>query len=208
MVITAALISLAVMATPAEPQTPPPDQVPAYTLSGVRRAAARTEPKPEEAEPSSTAVPSKPLTGSAERQRLTVETRTPQPASMPIPDDRFVTSSLAPMGSGWHQEFLDMTAPVYGSSPFDNMGNRERVTAVATSTAFGLAIDGVGRLVKHLRKAYREQKVNKVRREIDAETAEVERLYRAGLAGQTQAVTPSAVRKTARSPLAQVPSSS
>jgi hypothetical protein len=183
MVITAALISLVVVAAPAEPQ-PPPDQPPAYTLSGVRRAAAGAGPQADEATPA--AVPSKPLARSAAGQQLAVGTRVPKPAVTQGADDRFVTTSLAPMGSGWHQEFLDMTAPPYGSSPYDAMSNVQRVQGVASSMAFALAIDGIVRLVDHLRTSYHDRKVTKVRREIDAETAEVERIYKARQAGRAQ----------------------
>ena len=113
-------------------------------------------------------------------------------------DDRFVTTSLAPMGSAWHQQFLGMTQAEYGSSPFDMMGNAERVQAVASSVAFGAAIDGLGRLIQYARKSHRQGKVQKIRREIDEETAVVERLYKEKKADEAAAASGAPVRKAPR----------
>lgn len=84
---------------------------------------------------------------------------------------------------------------MYAADPFELMGNRERVEAVASSLAFGVAIDGLARLVQRLRSSYRQQKVNKVRQEIDEETKIVEAAYKAKQAGEP---VPRAVTKTRR----------
>ena len=178
MVLTVALISLAVLAAPAEPQSAPPDQPPAYTLSGVRRAsvpapAPSTEPVP------SAPLPSKPLTHSA-GQRLNVESP-PRGTPVPLPhDDRFVTASLGPLGPGWHQEFIGMTMPQEGSTPFGLMTtNGDRAVGMATSMAFALAIQEAVGLVGKLVGSYHEWKVSKLRKEIDAERLVMEQLYQA-----------------------------
>jgi hypothetical protein len=204
--IAVALISLLAIAAPTAGQPPaPPDQKPPFTLEGVRRAASvagSPAEQPVEGEDLDATRPPKPVTRSAAQQQFDIQTWMPGPTIKVPRDDRFVTTSLAPMGSAWHQEFLGMTVPAYYGSPFDAMGNAERAQAVATSAAFAvasnLAIDGVGQLVKHLRKAYREAKVNKIRREIDEETAIVERLYKQKKAAESEAAAGVPVRKAPR----------
>jgi hypothetical protein len=183
MVVALLLLSLALVATRSEAQSTAPDQKPPYSLAGVRRAAADAEtPGPDAAadEPQ----PARPLTRSAARQKIDVATWSPEPTLRLPQSDRLVTTSLAPAGTAWHQDFLAMTQRDYGASPFDMMGNAERAQAVATSAAFAVAIEGVSRLVQHFRTSYREGKVARVRREIDEETVLVEQRYQAYLAEQ------------------------
>jgi hypothetical protein len=192
----ALLIPVALIASQAEAQ-PPPDPRPPYTLAGVRRAATTGE-KPVQDQAADDSQPSRPITRSAARQQIDVTTWSPEPTLRLPQSDRFVTASLAPAGSFWHQEFLAMNQREYGTSPFDMMGNAERAQAVATSMAFGLAIDGISRLVQQVLKSYHEGKVNKIRREIDAETAIVEQRYKAAQAaksGKTDDPNSSAIKK-------------
>ena len=200
MLTTVALVGFLCAAVPSAAQPPQPaGQAPPFTLDGVRRAAAAAEKPPEapaETEPQDAPRPSRPLSRAAAKQQFDIQSWMPG-SSVRLPhDDRLVTTSLAPAGSAWHQEFLAMTQLEYGASPFDMMGNAERVQAVATSMAFAAAIDGLGRLVHHVRKSYREGKIQKIRREIDEETAIVERLYKEKKAAEAAEGTP--VRKTPR----------
>jgi hypothetical protein len=110
-------------------------------------------------------------------QQLRVATAVSVGTAKPLRDDRLVTTSLAPMGMGWHQEFIGMTQPSYGSSQFDPMGNFERVEAVASSAAFAFAIDAVTQLVTHIVNDARDRKATRLRKEIEAERLEVERAY-------------------------------
>ncbi len=85
MVLTAALIPLAVAVTPAAPQ-PPPDQPPAYTLSGVRRAAAEagTPGADQSAAPAQPAdQPARPLVRRTPQGQINVETFVPPPTRRP-----------------------------------------------------------------------------------------------------------------------------
>jgi hypothetical protein len=98
----------------------------------------------------------------------------------------------------WHEEFLAMTGPRGYGGPYYGSTNGERLLAVASSVAIGYAVAGVAsvferavvsplhhKLVKY--KADRKQrKIEKVRTEIRAELAELERLNAAARAsGQT-----------------------
>jgi len=98
----------------------------------------------------------------------------------------------------WHQEFLAMTGPRGYGGPYYGSTNGERLLAVASSVAIGYAVAGVAsvferavvsplhhKLVKY--KADRKQKrIEKVRTEIRAELAELERLNAAARgSGQT-----------------------
>jgi hypothetical protein len=177
-VVAVLLLALGLVATQSEAQTTAPDQKPPYSLAGVRRAATAGE-KPAQDAAADEPQPARPLTRSAARQQVDITTWSPEPTVSLPQIDRLVTASLAPAGPAWHQEFLGMTQRDYGASPFDMMGNAERVQALSTSTAFAVAIEGVSRLVQHLRTSYREGKVTRVRREIDEETALVEQSYKA-----------------------------
>jgi hypothetical protein len=177
MVVAAALVSLVVLGQ-AEPQSATPEQPPAYTLSGVRRAGQPSpgEPATTPTESPSDTTPPRGLASAAEQQ-LRVESNVSAVGAKPLRDDRLITTSLAPMGTAWHQEFIGMTQPAYGSSPLDPMGNFERVQAVASSAVFAFAIDAVTQLVTHIVNDSRTRKATKLRKEIDAERLEAERAY-------------------------------
>jgi hypothetical protein len=98
----------------------------------------------------------------------------------------------------WHQEFLAMTGPKGYGGPYYGSTNGERLLAVTSSAAIALAVAGVAsifertivspihdKVVKY--KADRKQKkVEKIRTEIRAELAELERLNAAARgSGQT-----------------------
>jgi hypothetical protein len=192
----ALLISVALLASQAEAQTPE-DPRPPYTLAGVRRAAGLGD-KPAEDPAPDESRPARPLTRPAARQQIDIAAWSPAPTVRLPQSDRLVSASLAPTGPAWHHEFLGMTQRDYGASPYDMMGNAERVQALATSMAFGLAIDGISRLVQHALKSYREGKVNRIRREIDAETAIVEQLYKESQAAKKDGPAQAPLRKAPR----------
>jgi hypothetical protein len=177
-------------ATPqAQPSNTPADQAPPFTLDGVRRAATLADQPSPDRPPPDPAQPAKPITKSAARQQIDVATWAPEPTFRPPHDDRTFTTSLAPNGPAWHQEFLAMTTPeLY--SPFAYMGNAERLEAVASSMAFAYVVNGLTRLVQALVHEQKSHKVEKVRREIDEETKLVEQRHKAWLTEQQQA-TPS-----------------
>jgi len=88
----------------------------------------------------------------------------------------------------WHQEFLAMTGPPGYGGPYYGSTNGERLMAVASSVAIGYAVAGLAsviertiasplhdKLVKY--KADRKQrKIEKVRADIRAELAQLERV--------------------------------
>jgi hypothetical protein len=94
----------------------------------------------------------------------------------------------------WHEQFLSMTGPRGYGGPYYGSTNGERLLAVASSVAIGYAVAGVASVLEHTivspihhkvvkYKADRKQKkVEKVRAEIRAELAELERLNAAGRA--------------------------
>jgi hypothetical protein len=196
------LIALVLAASPlqargtAEPQSPSPapgqapktpaDQAPPFTLDGVRRAAVLADQPSPDQPPPDPAQPAKPITKSAARQQIDVATWAPAVTFRAPHDDRTFTTSLAPNGPAWHQEFLAMTTPeLY--SPFAYMGNAERLEAVASSMAFAYVVNGLTRLVQALVHEQKNHKVEKVRREIDEETKLVDQRHKDWLADQQQA---------------------
>jgi hypothetical protein len=181
--MSVALAALALLAAQSAAQTPPPDAPPPYTLAGVRRAAAAADRPPPGGDPATEGAeqPTRPLWRSANQQKIAVATWAPEVTYRPPLDDRPVTPSLAPVGNYWHQEFLSTTTPDEVRAPFGMMGGAD-VAAISSSVAFAFAFDQAVRLVQHLRKAHRQGKVDKLRRQIDEETALVEKLYRERLA--------------------------
>ena len=169
MVLAVALISLVALSTQPEPQAARSDDSLPYTLSGVRRTSnVNARPSAE----SATIVQIRP------GQRLAVESQ-----FLPCTGcDLMVTSgpswaSTAP--PTWHDQFLAMTYPDQ-ATPFNSMaGNRDRAMAVATSVGFALAFQGITKLVQKIAGNVRQNKVDKVRSEIDAELAVLEQLNRA-----------------------------
>jgi hypothetical protein len=192
MIAAVPLIALVLAASPlqaqgaAAPQPPSAAPAPPFTLDGVRRAAVLADQPSSDQPPPDPAQPAKPISKSAARQQIDVATWAPEPTFRPPHDDRALTTSLAPNGPAWHQEFLAMTTPeLY--SPFAYMGNAERLEAVASGMAFAYVVNGLTRLVQALVHEQKSHKVEKVRREIDEETKLVEQRYKAWLAEQQQA---------------------
>jgi hypothetical protein len=178
MVLAAALISLAVLVPPAEPQSaapPPPPQSTApddtskpYTVEGVRRAAgAKTQP------PIDTSAVERDPRG----YRMAIAT-TSSPCS-------FVSNSCgspwaAPSYPTWHDQFVAMTGPQNYMVPYSAMSNGETLQAVASSFAINLAFQAVFSLIHHqvVKSSYnrKQKKVEIVRSEIRGELEELERL--------------------------------
>jgi len=161
----------------------PANQQPPYTLDGVRRATSMSGQADTNEEPDAdTPPPSRKLARPSTQQKIEIATWAPEPAPwVPRADDDLITGSLALAGPAWHQEFLGLTTPdLY--SPFGNMGNAERLVAVASGTAFALGVEGVTRLVQAISREHSRRKVLGLRREIDAETALVEQRHEAYLA--------------------------
>jgi hypothetical protein len=178
MVLAAALISLAVLVPPAEPQSaapPPPPQSAApddtskpYTVEGVRRASgAKTQP------PIDTSAVERDRRG----YRMAIAT-TSSPCG-------FVSNYCgspwaAPSYPTWHDQFVAMAGPQSYLVPYTGMNNVQTLQAVASSIGFGLAIQAIASLVHDqvVKSSYnrKQKKVEKVRAEIRAELVELERL--------------------------------
>jgi hypothetical protein len=80
-----------------------------------------------------------------------------------------------PGTSPTHSELLAMTTPVM-AQPYGAFGSASEVAQViATSYAFALATQGVVKLVSGLHNSLERAKVNKLRRAVDDELAELER---------------------------------
>jgi hypothetical protein len=104
---------------------------------------------------------------------------------VPIPIDRadhLATVSLAPMGNSWHQEFMAMNQPAYGTTPYGLMTNGERAVGVASGVAFAIAIQEALGLIQHTAHALKDRKARKLRQEIDEERLAVEQLFKASQA--------------------------
>jgi len=188
MVLAAALISLAVIVPPADPQSaappsPPPqsavigDAAKPYSVEGVRKAsAAGTRPSVD--------------TTLVERDhrgyRMALESRavTPNPCSLAAAGCG--PTWQVPSNPTWHDQFLTMTGPQNYSVPYSGMSNSEKAMAVATSIGIGLALQAVtsliqGKIVK-ISADRKQKKVEKVRAEIRTELEELERLNAAARA--------------------------
>lgn len=98
----------------------------------------------------------------------------------------------------WHEQFLAMTGPRGYGGPYYGSTNGERLLAVASSVAIGYAVAGLASVIErtiasplhHKVVKYKtdrkQKKIEKVRTEIRAELAELERLNAAARAsGQT-----------------------
>jgi hypothetical protein len=174
MVVTAALLSLAALAVGAEPQTAPPEQAPAYTLSGVRRAVASS------AEPAEAPKAPPAAIARSAGQQVVVDTRT-DGTVIPIQrPDHLASVSLAPTGNSWHQEFMAMTQSKDGAAPYALMTNSDRAIGVASGLAFALAIQEALSLVEHAAGAVKGWKANRLRHEIDDERLAVEQMLKSG----------------------------
>jgi hypothetical protein len=169
MILAAALISLATLPTSAERQPAQSDASRPYTLSGVRRASNV------DAQPAADSVH---VSQRGPGFRLAVETKTAACSTC----DLVVTSGpswATPTPPTWHDQFLGMSYPVQATPSNSMAGNRDRVTAVATSIGFALAFQGVARLVQKIAGNVHQERQRKTRSEIDAELAALERLNRA-----------------------------
>jgi hypothetical protein len=180
MIAFALLVSLAAGDPQAEPQ--PRQEPPPYTLEGVRRAAAAAERPPDDSQDDSS-EPARRLARPRSPQRIDVSAWAPEPTIQLPHSDRLFTTSLAPAGPAWHQEFLAMTRPAL-YDPFGYMTNGERVEAVASNLAFAVAVEGITRLVKAVVHDQRRRGVDRLRREIDEEMAVVEQRYKDYLASK------------------------
>jgi hypothetical protein len=171
-VLTVALISLVVALQPAEPQSATSASSPPYSISGVRRAAAARAHPSVDVDSTALDLPRRSTRG------LTLESRTVDVS----PCAQLVNScqpTWAELGAPtWHSQFLGMTGPTMGS-PFNSMaGNKDRLTAVASSVAFALAFQGVFRLVQRISGNAHQKKANGIRRDIEAEVHALEQLNR------------------------------
>ena len=173
MVLAAALISLAALGPTAEPQSGPPDDPKPYTVEGVRRAsAAAAGPQPH--------IDTVAVERGRQGYRMALESRsvTPDPCGFVVTGCR--PNWELPPNPTWHDEFLAMAGPQGYAIPYSAMNNSQRLQAVATNLAFGLAIQAITtaiqqQVVKSSR-SRQQRKVEAVRTEIQAELAELERL--------------------------------
>ncbi len=181
MVLAAALISLAVLAAPADPQsaapkpsppqsTAPDDTSKPYTVEGVRSAYdANAQPR----------IDLVPVAPDRQGSRLAVEWRASyDPCNL-------VVTGCQPAWRGganptWHDQFVDMVGPQSYMVPYTGMSNGEKLQAVASSVAIGLALDAVVSLIHDqiVKSTYdrKQRKVEKIREEIRGELKELERL--------------------------------
>jgi hypothetical protein len=176
MVLAAAMISLAVLAPQAGPQPAPPDNGKPYSVEGVRKAAA----------PGPTPTID---TSSIERDERGYRMGIEYSAAISDPCGWIVTpfrpSWCGPVWTGvtyptWHDQFVAMTGPDNYSVPFSPMSNGQRLQAVASNVAFGLAIGAITSLIHDqiVRTSYakKQKKVQKVRDQIELELQELARL--------------------------------
>jgi len=183
MVIAAALISLAVLDPAAEPQSPPPPDPKPYTVEGVRRAMAS----------GARSSPTVPMVEPGPRfHQMTVESTSHGSCAL-IACQSSRRSRWEDVSSPtWHDQFLAMTGPQGYAIPFSGMSNSQRIAAVGSSVAIGFALKGVtsfmeGKIAK-IRADRKQKKLDKVRAEIRAELAELERLNAAARASGQMAV--------------------
>jgi hypothetical protein len=194
MIAIALIVSLASVDPQAEPQ--PKQEPPPYTVEGVRRAAASAD-RPAGDAAADEQEPPRRLVRPGPRQQIDIAAWAPAPTPQLPRSDRLFTTSLAPTGPAWHQEFLGITRPsLY--DPFGYMTNGERVEAVASNVAFGMAVDGVARLVKAIVRDQRRRSRERLRRDIDVEIALVEHRYKAYLASKQDGPVEDSVKKTPR----------
>jgi len=171
MVLAAALISFAVLATQAEPQAAAPDTSKPYSVEGVRKALAGE-------------TPSSVDLSSVERDRRGYRMAVEYGSTASDPCGLVVTACRPSWSRAayptWHDQFVEMTGPQDYAVHFTPMSNVQRLEAVATNIGFGLAIAAItsaihDQVVKtsHSRK---QKKVEKIRQEIHGELDELERL--------------------------------
>lgn len=181
MVLAAALISLAVLSAPADPQSaapkPPPPQSTApddtpkpYTIEGVRSAYDAN---------SQARIDTAPVVPGRQGSRLAVEWHASDDAC------NLLITGCQPAWRGganptWHDQFVDMVGPQNYMVPYTGMSNGETLQAMASSIAIGLALEAVVSLIHDqiVKDTYdrKQRKVEKIREEIRGELRELERL--------------------------------
>lgn len=166
MLLSAALISLAIMVPSSEPQSAAPDSSRPYSLEGVRKAASR---------PARSSVEPGPVERRASQYRLTIDTQ--QATTSPCSQLVIVCQPAWQTGGAvtWHDEFQGMTNPILGSPYTVAPRNRDRAMAAASSVGFAMAFQSVANLVRKAAVNSRQNKVKKIRREIAAELEALQR---------------------------------
>lgn len=170
MLLSAALISLAVMVPASDPQSASPDSSMPYSVEGVRRAATRPgRPSPEPG----------PVEQRVSKYRLAVDS---WHVSYTTCSQLVIVCQPAWRGGAnptWNDEFLAMTHPdfsfPYGSAP----ANRDRVAAMGSGVGFALAFQAAANLAHKVVVNRRQNKVKKIQAEIAAELAALERANQA-----------------------------
>jgi hypothetical protein len=204
MVLAAALISLAVLATQADPgaasqaavqaapqaapqarppverQSAPADDSKPYTVKGVRRAADGNQPS----------VDYNPEKPTPRGYRVAIDSR----AVNPDPCSLVITACQPAWGGGanptWHDQFIAMTGPPAYAVPYSGMSNSQTLQAVASSIAINLALQAVVSLIHNkvvkISSDRKLRKLENIRTGIRAELDELERVNAAARApGQT-----------------------
>jgi hypothetical protein len=193
MVFAAALISLTVLESAGDPQSAGPQSVgsqpaasrPAqadtsapYTVQGVRRAMASTtgggaqpvvKVQPRQSVPAT--LGNEPLRRSYSGYSLTVTSDSPQPSSRNVvrtSTERCWNWTAYPT---WHEQFLAMTGPQYYTGPYYGI-----------NIGFSIRLRALERRIAKFKADWKLRKVEKVRAEIRAELAELERVNAAARA--------------------------
>ena len=196
MLLAAALISAVLVDPQAPVQAPPPatpqaqaaDSSASQAASGVRRPAAG----------SVRSVTDNPTDAGQRGCQVAVDSRTVSPA----PGSPWSAVNQPAWGAPnptWHEQFLAMVTPQSYGGTYYGATNGERLLAVASAVVIGWALQELGSRVQvHVsnHKAERKQKkVEKIRAEIRAELAELERVNAAARAGADAAATVTSPRR-------------
>jgi hypothetical protein len=197
MVLAAALISVAVLASQA-PAAPAPQTVAQATPQTVAQAASTDGSKPyslDSVRRSTTAGDRPSIDYNSAEQTLrgygvAIDSRAIQPDPCTL-----VISACQPAWRGgayptWNDQFLAMTGPPNYAVPYSAMSNLQTLEAVASSIAINFALQAVVSLIHdeivQMRADARQKKIERVRSEIRAELDELERANAAArAAGQT-----------------------
>jgi hypothetical protein len=182
MVLAAALISLAALVPPADPQSAAPkpplpqstasdDTSKPYSVEGVRSAYdANARPRIDLAP----TAPNRQGSGIS----IVWSAASDDPCSL-------VVTGCQPAWRGgvnptWHDQFVGMVGPQNYMVPYSGMNNVQTLQAVASSIAINLALQAVVSLiydqVVKSNDNRKQKKVEKIRAEIRGELAELERL--------------------------------
>jgi hypothetical protein len=177
MLLAAALISAAVVGSQAPAQVPPPAAPQTQAADGSAPQAANGVRRP--ATGSVRPVTSNPTDAEQRGCRVAVDSRTvsPAPGSLWSAVDQPAWRAVPPT---WHEQFLAMTVPQAYGGQYYGATNGERLLAVASAFVIAWGLQEFGSRVQvHVsnHKADRKQKkIEKIRSEIRAELAELERL--------------------------------